>query len=356
MLELSEEQCAVVAKANDWRGSCPSGDSQTLTVGGYAGTGKTTIISHVAPEWPAPAIVALCGKAAHVLRSKGVDAQTAHSLIYVPFEDDLGRVRFRKRKYLERVSTIIVDEASMIDHVVYRDLLSFNLPVLFVGDHGQLEPIGTNPKLMADPTLKLETIHRQAAENPILRLATAFRECRRVPNWEDKQGRLSIRSRSAFERLISPDVQIICGFNRTRHMVNARVRELLGHRNLVCVGEKLIVVKNNKEWGIFNGQQVTVVGIGRDKRVNIDLTIKTDDGRTINICAHKPQFGHDQIKDWDQSDIALLDYGYAITGHKSQGSEWANVLILEEISNAWNPARWRYTVVTRAKERLVYCG
>lgn len=355
MLELSPDQYDVAEKAHDWRSNLPSGATQCLTMGGYAGTGKSTLVALFACEWPNPATVALAGKAAHVLRSKGIDAQTAHSLIYVPWEDDYGRVRFRKRKYLE-CQTIIVDEASMIDEFVYRDLLSFGMPVLFVGDHGQLEPIGANPRLMIDPKLKLEKIHRQAAENPILRLATAFREGRPVPKWEDPQGRLSIRPRSAFERLISPDTQIICGFNATRHRINARVRALLGYSGLVEVGEKLIVVRNNKEWTIFNGQQVSVLDVRREKRATVDLTIRTDDGRTINLSCQKEQFGHDLLKDFKSNEVALMDYGYCLTAHKSQGSEWDNVLILEEIASAWNPRRWRYTVATRAKERLVYCG
>ena len=74
----------------------------------------------------------------------------------------------------------------------FHDLLSFGLPVLFVGDHGQLEPIGTSAGLMADPHVRLETIHRQARGNPILRLATALREGRPTPYWDDPRGRLRV--------------------------------------------------------------------------------------------------------------------------------------------------------------------
>ncbi len=352
-MDFSDDQEAVVQGVREWANQR---SDQILTVGGLAGTGKTTIVSYLVDSWPSAATTALCGKAAHVLRAKGVDAQTVHSLIYVPFETADGKVRFRKRDHLKEIRRIVVDEASMIDHLLFHDLMSFGLPVLFVGDHGQLEPIGTNPNLMKSPNLRLEKIHRQAMDNPILRLAHAFREGRPTPRWKDPNGRLEITGRSSFERLIRPDVQIICGFNKTRHQVNARVREMLGYKHLVQPGEKLICLKNNKAWNIFNGQQVTVLGIEFDSKNVIDLEVETDDGRTLNVPCWKEQFGKNVLEDFKIQSIALMDYGYAMTAHKSQGSEWPDVLIMEEIANVWDAKRWRYTAATRAKERLVYCA
>jgi ATP-dependent exoDNAse (exonuclease V) alpha subunit len=60
-------------------------------------------------------------------------------------------------------------------------------------------------------------------------------------------------------------------------------------------------------------------------------------------------------KFWDQK-VALMDYGYCLTAHKAQGSEWEEVLVLEEIARGWDACRWRYTTTTRAKERLTYCA
>jgi exodeoxyribonuclease-5 len=355
-VEFSKDQQAALDEILDWRARDPRGDNQYLTLGGYAGTGKTTLIAYLASTWPGVATVAVCGKAAHVLRLKGVpNAQTAHSLLYVPMPSIGGGVRYRKRSYLPGVETIIVDEASMIDHVLFRDLLSFALPTVFIGDHGQLEPIGTNPNLMANPMLRLETIHRQARGNPILRLATAFREGRRVRPWQDPQGRLRVLGRRAFDQLVSPDVQMICGFNKTRHRVNQQVRRMLSHEGqLVAPGEKLICLQNNKKWNIFNGQQVTVLDIAREGRRTIDLEVEADDGRSFMLPCLREQFGRDAIKEI-QKRVALMDYGYCLTAHKAQGSEWNEVLVLEEIDGRWDSRRWRYTVATRAKERLVYC-
>lgn len=69
----------------------------------------------------------------------------------------------------------------------------------------------------------------------------------------------------------------------------------------------------------------------------------------------REQFGQQPIKEFRSQKVALMDYGYCLTAHKAQGSEWNEVLVLEEIGRTWDPRRWRYTVATRAKERLVYC-
>src|SRR5262249_13888327 len=141
-----------------------------LTIGGYAGTGKTTLICRLAEMWPDAAVVTFSGKAASVLVEKGVaKARTIHSLIYIPLRGARGKgVRFQRRHTLPGVSVIIVDEASMINDELYDHLMTFRLPVLFVGDPGQLEPIGSKFNLMCNPHITLNEIHRQARENPIL--------------------------------------------------------------------------------------------------------------------------------------------------------------------------------------------
>lgn len=357
-LDFSLDQQVVLDAILEWRAQNPRGDNQHFTLGGYAGTGKSTLVSYLGETWDNVAIAALCGKAAHVLRLKGaVDAQTIHSLIYVPYRRADGKMSFRRRQTLNGTQTLIIDEASMVDHLLFADLLSFGLPVLFVGDHGQLEPIGTNPSLMANPKLRLEKIHRQAVDNPILRLAAAFREGRPVPHWNDRQGRLRVVGKGEFSRLISPEVQMICGFNKTRHQINAQIRQMKGlsRQELVSPGEKLICLRNNPTWNIFNGQQVTVLDVVHESGDMIDLEVETDDGRCFMLPCLRRQFGQNPIEDFRSKEVALMDYGYCLTAHKAQGSEWDQVLAVEEIDTRWDTRRWRYTVATRAKERLVYC-
>lgn len=353
-IELSQDQAKALHAILAWLDD-PARD-QVLTLGGFAGTGKTTLISLLVETLPNVAVAALCGKAAHVLTAKGVKAQTLHSLLYIPYTTAQHRVRFRKRDHLGDIQKIVVDEASMIDHLLLQDLLSYGLPVLFVGDHGQLEPIGTNPKLMVDPKLRLERIHRQALTNPILRLATAFREGRLVPKWSDPRGRLRIVPQYEFQGLVSSGAQLICGFNKTRHAVNSRIREIVGRRGTVTAGDRLICLRNNKTWGIFNGQQLTVLDVHREARTTIDLEVESDNGRSFTLPALKRQFGKNLLEDFRSQEVALLDFGYCVTAHKAQGSEWPYVVALEEIASKWDKRRWRYTVATRAKDRLVYCA
>ncbi len=354
-MEFSPDQQNAIDEINCWHDTFAHGNGRQLTVGGYAGTGKTTIINHLSQDWPAAAVCCPTGKAAQVLRSKGTPASTAHALIYIPKKTPTGRVIFRKKPDLNGTKQIIVDEASMVDCQLYDDLMSFGLPVLFVGDHGQLEPVGPNPELMKAPKLRLEKIHRQAQENPILRLATAFREGRAVPYWSDPAGRLSIRPRKDFVELCRPEVQIICGFNRTRHDVNSRMRQARGvNHELIVPGERLICLRNNSFFGVFNGQQFVVDEIVRSKGKSITLRVFTDDGDPLELPCHRDQFGQSTMEE-ARRDTCYMDYAYAITCHKAQGSEHNDVLVLEEISTSWDPKRWRYTAATRARERLVYC-
>src|SRR5262249_1392667 len=155
----------------------------------------------------------------------------------------------------------------------------------------------------------------QAMGNPILRLAKAFREGRPVPpSWMDPKGRLRILGRSSFDRLVSPDIQVICGFNKTRHQINQRVRQLLGlDRSLVATEHTLICLKNNRNWNIFNGQQVTVLDIAREGRVSIELEVETDDGRSLMLPCLREQFGRDLKKDFRSQEVALMDYGFCLT-------------------------------------------
>jgi exodeoxyribonuclease-5 len=141
-------------------------------------------------------------------------------------------------------------------------------------------------------------------------------------------------------------------------VVNRTVRRLIGHDSdvLVAPGDKLICLRNNRQWGVFNGQQIVVRGIAYEMDFEIGLEAETDDGRFITLPCLKSQFGRNLIEDFRSQDVVLADYGYALTAHKAQGSEWDDVLVLEELSSKWDSRRWRYTVATRAKERLIYCG
>jgi exodeoxyribonuclease-5 len=99
-----------------------------------------------------------------------------------------------------------------------------------------------------------------------------------------------------------------------------------------------------------------VQGIGRVRRATVSIEIETDGGRWMTVPCVADQFGQELIKDHRDKKTCLFDFGYCLTAHKAQGSEWSSVVVLEEVAKIWDARRWRYTVATRAKERLVYCG
>lgn len=340
-----------------WRTDWPRG-RQVCAMAGYAGTGKTTVVADLISLFKGCAVCAPTGKAAAVLREKGCpDACTIHSLIYDAERDTNNKVRFVRRRNIA-ASTVVIDEASMVDRKVFGDVCSFGVPVLCVGDHGQLEPIGDNPNLMRNPDVRLEKIHRQAESSPIIRLATAFRQGRQVPYWRDPQERCAIVPRRDFSQHVMSGAQIICGFNKTRHAVNAQIRKERGWSSEItpCAGERIICLMNNAHYGIFNGQQAVVLDNTHVGGRCVDLFVRLDDGTETSIPCLREQFGTDKKLEYHVDKRATYwDYAYAITAHKSQGSEFDSVLVLEEISQNWCPQRWRYTVSTRAKSKLIYC-
>lgn len=334
--------------------------SGPFSMGGLAGTGKTVCIKHLMGTWREGglAVVSFTGKAVSVLRRKGIGhAQTIHSLIYAPVFNDAGKLTgFRqkgRREVTDEFDGIVVDEASMLNARMHEDLLSYDIPVVFVGDHGQLEPIGDNPGVMEDPDIRLERIHRQAEGNPIITLAHAMREghVARVSK-STCETVTSARSDQAASTLGDYDL-ILCGFNKTRRMMNQKYREGLGHTARLVPGERMICLRNNKTLGIYNGMVFTVdrmYNLRNPSKNDFEVDITTDDGRRfkrvdISFNTNKEFF-----------DPALIcDYGYCMTVHKAQGSEASKVLVFEEIwTGKWDPRRWRYTAATRAKEKLTW--
>jgi exodeoxyribonuclease V len=352
--ELTPEQVGVVEEIIEWRDSWPS-TKQVFKLGGLAGTGKSAIIAHLARRLPDPLVACPTGKAAHVLQNRGVNAQTIHSSIYLAYQG-----QFRRKSKLA-AKTLIIDEASMVTSKVYRDLCSFSMPILFVGDHGQLEPVGDNPHLMRDPDRRLEEIHRQAKDNPIIRLAAAYRAggesevwaaMRR--GWADPTGRCRLMRQSQLDESLRSVAQVIVGFNELRHKLNARIREQRGLRGFPSPGEKLVCLQNNARFGLFNGQECVVTDVVGERCGIIELELQIEDGRLITVPCLTRQFGANAIPNYRDPSIVLMDFGYVLTVHKAQGSAWQDVLVVESIPWKCDHRRWRYTAVTRAIERILY--
>jgi exodeoxyribonuclease-5 len=383
---LSQDQKKVLDQVMDWVKTKPT---PFLTVGGYAGTGKTTLVSvlrlAVKESFPQYRIAFACftGKASQVLKQKLVanDALfkqdfcgTIHSLMYTAVVDSDGKIINWKRNPELEYDLIIVDEASMVTSDIWNDLCKYGLPMIAVGDHGQLPPIDSDFNLMDNPELRLETIHRQAQGNPIIELATMARQTGSIPfqsfsSEVRKVDRRDEETQTLFQRWVTPyskDTLVLCARNKTRIQLNKQIRGLLGYTNDVPqLGETLICLKNNYESDggpIYNGMLGTVKRLDPMYIHWYDAEIAFhDEDRIFEGQISQHQFHQekllDKVKGLHYTKIGdRFDFGYALTVHKAQGSQAKTVILFEEYAPYMTDEEWRrwlYTAVTRASERLL---
>lgn len=324
---------------------------QQVTLGGFAGTGKTTLIKYLTKFYPKFAVCAYTGKAANVLRKKGItQSTTIHSRIYKPFFED-GIVYFDMNPD-PGCDGFIIDEASMVSDEIYNDIKSYDMPMIFVGDHGQLEPIDSKFNLMINPDYKLEEIHRNAG--PIAKFAHHIRSGFSPRGFETDGKEVEFVSNITDDVLTNVD-QVICAFNKTRVDLNQRIRNSLGFKGVLNVGEKIMCLKNNKNQGLFNGMQGIVTKIYKGTRGRKLMNFEFDGIMYKEIPYEEEQFGKEKYKiksSGGKDSLNPFDYAYCITCHKAQGDEWEDVLVIEQKCNNWDHRRWAYTAASRAKTKL----
>lgn len=416
-MDLSTQQREALNKIARWYEEDPSAPFRLF---GPAGTGKTTLARHVAEHLGGGAgtgiaidvmYAAYTGKAASVLRGKGCEpASTLHSLIYrrrstgeirariaeaetelanirsgtvgagtdyvggleveiAALEAELGTMAWEVNPSsplaIAAPDLLILDEVSMVDAKLAADLESFGVPILVLGDPEQLEPVGgegyyTN----ATPDVLLTEIHRQALDSPVLRLATAVRQGAAL-------GQIEAVPHSV--KLAAEHDQVLCWKNATRWAAVNRLRALAGlPAGVASAGDRVMCLTNNRDLGIYNGQQFTVLA-AEASTLGPLLTLTDDEGitRTIAAYAHgfEGQAAQDEAKRaylGGKGNRGLFTFAQAITVHKAQGSEWGSVYIVDETpgmvsmtakrsgqAEAVRQARrWMYTAVTRASERV----
>ena len=401
---------------------------------GYAGTGKSTILARLVEATGVNpgqiAFMSPTGKAAKVMTKKmkaddlDATAGTIHRAIYQPkaleayqIEQDLFRVQAEykvaceagdgmmirdlkgKMKQLEKnldraydenapkfqlnvdsssaekAHLFIVDECSMVDKDMADDLRSFGVPILAIGDPGQLPPISLAGPGFCNrkPDAALTQVHRQALDNPIIWASMMIREGNQVPMGVHGDGQLRVIDRDDDDVTydLDLDAQIIVGRHEKRWQITRKLRKLCGFGTLGPMeGELMMITKNSRMHGnLVNGTMAMMtsdVGALRDGNVTYVGQLKDEDGLSYtlkclqasveehyrgknNASAHK----RDVFRAKQDERVHEVDYAYAITCHKSQGSQWDECVVHDE-SNVFrkDASKWLYTAVTRAAKKL----
>jgi exodeoxyribonuclease-5 len=254
---------------------------------------------------------------------------------------------------------ILLDECSMVDEKLARDLISFGFPILVLGDPGQLPPVKGTGYFDQHPDFTLTEIHRQALESPVIRLAMQAREGRRLKLGIYGASRVISRKAIGKEEALGVE-QILCGSNKARVKLNHEVRILRGlaEHEFPRKDERLICLRNNRPQGLLNGMVVQTIAdtINDEKEPYIQIPVQEWDHP---ITVHRECFTRPEIvKSWALSHRRTaneFDYAYAITIHKSQGSQFKDVLVVPDYG-FWDKdlyARLLYTALTRAEERVI---
>lgn len=369
-------------------------------ISGYAGTGKSTLVKFIVQALGiAPydvAYIAYTGKAALVLKEKGNEnAMTAHRLLYKSYPRKDGSFFHMPLRPLEYpYKLIVVDEVSMLPQEMWELLLSHKIHVLALGDPGQLPPLSDDNGVLQHPHVFLEEVMRQAQESEIIRISMDIRAGKSLSLFKGKEVQV-IDQRDVVSGMLKWADQIIVAKNQTRHFYNDLMREYIFGTDLPkepIPGDKVICLRN--DWDAFNvAGDVLVNGLtgyvdnityeennfGRLVPKKYIQTIMTADFipdhydmeseavlngdavfESINMdykifTEWQPSINADNFRKIPKKFHPLqFDYGYAITCHKSQGSEWDKILVFEE-NFPWGDdhKRWLYTAVTRARKKLV---
>lgn len=377
MFKLTDGQKDAIRRSMMWYFAGDKREKNIFVLAGSAGTGKSSTAStlvHMLGLLPYQVLyVAPTGKAASVLRSKGCVANTIASTFYHVYRSS-NKLSFVKRKKVpDTIKLIVIDEVSMVNGKIMEDILSFGIPVLALGDPGQLPPMYSANPYILNPDVFLQEVMRQGGESGVLILATMARKQLDIPFGVYNESK--VIHMNELKDIEKYDM-VVCWTNQSRKELNAYIRNKLGYTSPYPMqGEKLMCLKNNYEHLIDKDdmQIMPVNGMGMTA-----LTDAVDDGEFLNLV-YSPPFIHKECfstrvdksafdnyltgeVDGDENenafsdipqDVVVLDYGYAGTCHKCQGSEWPNVLVIDEFRGSNDMySKWLYTAITRASKSV----
>ena len=359
------------------------GEKYTV-ISGFAGTGKSTIVKIIISALnihPSQVIyTTYTGKASLVLREKGCDsAITMHKLLYNSFKNKNGTFSHIPKRELDYPwEVVVVDEVSMVPKQMLQLLIRHNVHIICLGDPFQLPPIGEDNGILSNPHVFLDEIMRQAKDSEIIDISMRIRQGDKLSLFNGEQVQILKKSEMCSGMFDWAD-QILCGKNETRKKINLEAREFQGRGSEPENGDKIICLKNEWETMTYDGDAlvngsigfISNINLGRDngilgREMRIDFIpefIKTPNQNNIFLGL---QADYNMIKNGVQTQqrnsrpvyglapsLKLFDYGTAITVHKSQGSQYNKVMLIEERLRGDMHDRWVYTGVTRAVEKLL---
>lgn len=355
-------------------------------ISGFAGSGKSTLVSFIIDALEVDpyrvAFVAPTGKAAQVLRSKGnPNAMTIHRLLYKYFPRKDGTF-YRKMiptyELQDTYDLFVVDEVSMCSKEMWELLLSHGIYTIACGDPAQLPSISEGTDVLNHPHVFLDEIMRQAQESEIIRLTMDIREGKEIKPFMGKEINV-VRKKDFDPTMLQWADQTLCAMNRTRFLYNNMARKMRFGTlpKEPQEGERVICLKNN--WDIPSTSGDALVNGLTGYISNIRYTPHDFFGKKM-LCTFTPDDGSeskfvDLLVDYklfteNKETITKenyarfkklklprpneLTYGSVITCHKSQGSEWPKVLVVQE-NWPWEKeeaTRWLYTACTRPSEKI----
>ena len=367
-MEFAGQQAEALSMIAAWLKTPRTKENQVFKLFGFAGTGKTTLARELQNMVGKLHYMTYTGKAALVLKSKGCfPATTIHSAIYEATRDeDSGEWYYSlTSERIHDVDLLVVDEGPMVGTELASDVLALGKRVLVLGDPYQLEPVRDEQFWgLGVPDFMLTEIHRQAADNPIIRMSMEIRARGRLTVGDYGESKVIKVRRGFDENMLLDHDQVICGKNSTRHDYNKVYRTLLGHAQVQdhpVAGERLICLRNNRMRGFLNGQMFGVLSSELTGDGDVNSVIKPWDLMDDEAAPPEPITtrmeyfrGMDSGLDWRiKASTDEFCYGYIITCHKSQGSQWPSVMVLDQSAIFKEaPGKWLYTAVTRAADRV----
>lgn len=365
------------------------------TIAGYAGTGKSTLVRYIIDalniEEDRVCHCAFTGKAAEVLKKKGnKNVATLHRLLYEHIPRPAGGF-FRKPKPFIDYDVIVVDEVSMAPKSLMELLFKHQVYVICLGDPFQLPPIDKDEDnhLLDNPHIFLDEIMRQEEDSEIIQLTMKIRNQEPIDYFNGNEVKI-IPYSDLNTGVLQWGDQILTATNAKRQAINNQMRALQGRTGEPVDGDKIICLRNYWDDSSLNGDALINGTIGilqnsfqtwreipRFVQSNIrkfdvlvgDLVVpETNDVYQMTEMDRQMIITGEKCCDWRLSyklgklrpkygEIVPKEftYAYAITTHKSQGSEWPKVVVLEEKFpfDKIEHARWLYTACTRSSEKLV---